>query len=46
MDEKNQDDIKELNELIAILDYPSDKLAEFHADAMRLGNYDIQTYSK
>ncbi len=32
--------------LAGILNYPSDTLAEYHCEAMRLGNFDLEAESK
>jgi hypothetical protein len=32
--------------LVGILNYPSDTLASFHADAMKLGNFDLESETK
>jgi hypothetical protein len=32
--------------LKGIFDYPSDRLADYHCDAMRLGNFDLEAESK
>jgi hypothetical protein len=43
VDATNENDQKELNMILAgILQYPSDTLAQFHSEAMRLGNFDLE----
>lgn len=47
VDKNDPEDKKELQMILfGILDYPSEKLAEFHSEAMRLGNFDLQDNSK
>lgn len=47
LDNNDPEDKKELQMILfGIMDYPSEKLAEFHSEAMRLGNFDLQDNSK
>jgi hypothetical protein len=47
VDPNNPRDKEELNMiLVGILNYPSDTLASFHADAMKLGNFDLESETK
>ncbi len=40
---KNKEDVEELSEvLVELLSYPNSDLAEVHANAMRLGNFDLE----
>lgn len=43
VDMKNEADVEELSEvLVELLSYPNSDLAEVHANAMRLGNFDLE----
>lgn len=47
VEKDDHEDKKELQMILfGIMDYPSEKLAEFHSEAMRLGNFDLQDNSK
>lgn len=43
IDKKNEEDIQEVSMILNnMLSYPITEMAELHADAMRLGNFDLQ----
>jgi hypothetical protein len=47
LDRNNPQDREELTMILrGFFDYPSEKLAEFHYDAMRLGNFDLSSSNK
>lgn len=47
VDGQDPKDKNEINMILAgILNYPSDTLAEYHCEAMRLGNFDLEAESK
>lgn len=47
VDVGNKDDVEELSTiLVELLSYPNSEMADIHADAMRLGNYDLEKQSQ